>query len=424
MSVPPVLHNFRVQLPAFRGSHAEVVSWLAAAHARAEATLQAARPDPDPEFDAGAFRRQMERHLRRFAPSPETVGFRYSDLGEFLDENFGDKQLFPLDRMPQGAGTAARMDAFATMARRAVQGLYSSDVDADGSQDVPDGIEASDAPNEILHVTCTGYAAPSAVQELVEERGWQARTRVTHAYHMGCYAALPAVRIAVGYVGGDVAAHAASPGNPFRCDIVHTELCSLHLNPARHDPEQLVVQSLFSDGFIRYSLSPGGSEDAVLDGFELLGTAERLIPDSLVDIGWAPGDFGMRMSLSRNVPDKVGPHLDGFVTALAQECGMTRGDLDGAVYAVHPGGPRIVDKVEEWLRLVPSQVRASREILFERGNMSSATLPHIWERLLHDPSVQDGALVVSLAFGPGLTLYGSLMKRSRSGSQIGDAPWP
>jgi predicted naringenin-chalcone synthase len=186
---------------------------------------------------------------------------------------------------------------------------------------------------------------------------------------------------------------------------------------------------LFSDGFIRYSLSPGGSEAAAsLDGFELLGTAERLIPDSLVDIGWAPGDFGMRMSLSRNVPDKVGPHLDAFVTALAQDCGMTRADLDGAehvVYAVHPGGPRIVDKVEEWLRLDFPQVRASREILFERGNMSSATLPHIWERLLSDSSLNDGALVVSLAFGPGLTLYGSLMRRSRSAPPgTEDAPWP
>jgi predicted naringenin-chalcone synthase len=311
--------------------------------------------------------------------------------------------------MPQGAGTAARMDAYAMLASRAVQGLYAT------PETGLDNPGSSSSPDEILHVTCTGYAAPSAVQDLVEERGWQARTRVTHAYHMGCYAALPAIRIAAGYLASAAAgASGRTARHDTRCDIVHTELCSLHLNPARHDPEQLVVQSLFSDGFIRYSLSPAGAEHVSKEGFELLGTAERLIPDSLADIGWAPGDFGMRMSLSRDVPDKVGPHLDAFVTALAMESGLSRADLEGAartVFAVHPGGPRIVDKVEEWLRLDPSQLRASREILFERGNMSSATLPHIWERLLRDETLKPGALVVSLAFGPGLTLYGSVMRR-------------
>lgn len=402
MPSAPILHDFRIRHPAFRGAHADVVRWLAAAHARAEATLRTG----DDTFDAAVFLRQMERHLRRYAPSPETVGYRYSDLGEFLDEHFADKTLFPVDRLPQGAGTAARMDAFAAMASRAVHGLYEEDAS---------GRAGEGPPEDLVHVTCTGYAAPSAVQDLVEERGWQARTRVTHAYHMGCYAALPAVRIAAGYL----AARGSGAG---RCDIVHTELCSLHLNPARHDPEQLVVQSLFADGFIRYSLSPGpsgGAGAAAGDpvGFELLGTAERIVPDSREDIGWAPGDFGMRMSLSRHVPDKVAPHLDGFVTALARECGLAREELAGAAFAVHPGGPRIVDKVQEWLGLQDAQVAASREILFERGNMSSATLPHIWERLLAGDTVAPGGLVVSLAFGPGLTLYGALMRRtSGSGS--------
>ncbi len=415
----PVLHDFRTHLPAFRGAHAEVVHWLAAAHARAEQTVQAglqpSDPRFDPDFNLDAFRRQMERHLRRFAPSPETVGFRYSDLGEFLDENFSDKDLFPVDRLPQGAGTAARMDAFATLAERAVRALYDGTEGPHGTDgtegtegtDDSDAPKDSDAPDELIHVTCTGYAAPSAVQVLVEERGWHASTGVTHAYHMGCYAALPAVRIAAGYL-------ASSSKEEARCDIVHTEICSLHLNPSRHDPEQLVVQSLFADGFIRYSLSNTGADadGKPLKGFEVLGFAERIVPDSLVDIGWAPGDFGMRMSLSRNVPDKIAPHLDDFVTTLAEYCGLSRADLEGARYAVHPGGPSIVDKVQEWLCLAPAQVTASREILFERGNMSSATLPHIWERLLQDDTLKPDALVVSLAFGPGLTLYGMVMRRN------------
>ncbi len=387
MTTGAVLSNFRVHLPAHRGAHADVVRWLAAAHARAEHTSHRS----DPTFDPAAFHRQMERHLRRFAPSPETVGYRYSDIDEFLDENFADKDLFPVDRLPEGVSTAARMDAFAAMAERALRALY----------------DAGDTPPEdLVHVTCTGYAAPSAPQVLIEERGWQARTRVTHAYHMGCYAALPAVRIAAGY-----RASSAAAGTGERCDIVHTEICSLHLNPSRHDPEQLVVQSLFADGFIRYSLGDAPRKGA---GLEVLGFAERIVPESLVDIRWAPGDFGMRMTLSRSVPDKIGPELEAFAATLAAAAGFTRVALDNAVWAVHPGGPRIVDKVEEWMGLEPAQVQASRDVLFARGNMSSATLPHIWDRIVRDDSVASGTLVVSLAFGPGLTIYGAVMRKIRA----------
>jgi len=405
MHTPPVLSNFRVHLPAHRGAHGDVVRWLAAAHAQAEQTLRQA----DPTFDPDAFRRQMERHLRRFAPSPETVGFRYSDLGEFLDDDFANKILFPVDRLPQGVATAARMDAYATMAERALRSLYSNKAERGKNSETD---ESDEAPRDIIHVTCTGYSAPSAPQVLVQERGWHAQTRVTHAYHMGCYAALPAVRIATGYhAAGSKAMGSKEAGvheSQDRCDIVHTEICSLHLNPASHDPEQLVVQSLFADGFIRYSLGDAPRKGA---GLEVLGFSEHIVPDSLDDIRWSPGDFGMRMTLSRDVPDKVGPNLDAFTDALAASSGVARAELNRAVWAVHPGGPRIVDKVQEWMKLETVQLRASREILYERGNMSSATLPHIWDRIVQDESVTPGSFVVSLAFGPGLTIYGAVMRK-------------
>jgi len=384
---PLVLHNFHICLPRYYGTHEQTVQWLAAAHAQSEATSR-----KDPGFDQGAFRRQMERHIRRFGPTPQALGGRRSDIGEFLDERFEDKRLFPLHRRPEGETLSARMDAFAEMADRVFEELYSHE---DASKPVKEP-----PPDELLHVTCTGYASPSAGQKLIEQLKWHERTHLTHIYHMGCYASLPAMRVAAGFL-------ASSSSPQTRCDLVHTEICTLHLNPLRHDAEQLVVQSLFADGYIRYSLSqsPGTS-----GGFAVLGFLERLIPNSLEDIGWIPGDFGMRMTLSRHVPDKIALVLEPFLTALAAECGCSRDDLREAVYAVHPGGPRILDKVGEWLKLAPPQLAASREILFERGNMSSATLPHIWERLLKNPETRPGSLVVSLAFGPGLTIYGSLMR--------------
>src|SRR6185295_12047598 len=101
-------------------------------------------------------------------------------------------------------------------------------------------------------------------------------------------------RIAAGYL-------AASRGAAGRVDIVHNEACTLHLDPTRHHPEQLVVQSLFADGHIRYAVTaarPGA-------GLEFLGYREELIPGSLDAMGWVLGDRGMRMILSREVPDLI-----------------------------------------------------------------------------------------------------------------------
>jgi predicted naringenin-chalcone synthase len=67
--------------------------------------------------------------------------------------------------------------------------------------------------------------------------------------------------------------------------------------------------------------------------------------------------------------------------------------------------------VQKLFKLNDEQIASSRAVLFERGNMSSATLPHIWAKILADAGVSPGTHVVSLAFGPGLTVTGALFEK-------------
>jgi predicted naringenin-chalcone synthase len=397
-----ILHGLEPHSPRYRGSNDSNRQWLASAHACAETTRLKGQENGIPEnWDEGAFARQIERHLKRFGPSPQALGFRLSDIDEFLDDDFSRKTLFPLRDNPQGAPMGVRMDAYERLADAAVFSLYDSALHPEALTEPPD---------EMIHVTCTGYPAPSPIQKLILAKGWNDRTQATHAYHMGCYASLPAIRMGCGLLGQGSKAR--------RCDLIHTEICTLHLNPARHDPEQLVVQSLFGDGYIRYSLSPETAwkeASAYSKGaFAILGFHEYLVPNSIEDIGWVPAENGMRMTLSRNVPDRIASVIQPFLHQLAQHCSLPLEDLQKATYAVHPGGPRIVDKVQEWLRLTDAQVAASRHILYERGNMSSSTLPHIWHALNSPAFLKGDDLVVSLAFGPGLTLYGLVMRRLKT----------
>ena len=276
----------------------------------------------------------------------------------------------------------------------------------------PDAKSQEEAPSELIHVSCTGYRSPSGAQTRVAKLGWGDRTRVTHAYHMGCYAAVPALRLAQGAL---LRARLENPQDSRPVDVAHTEICSLHFRPGIAAPDQWVIQSLFADGFIRYAMraiAPGESPREA--GFKLLATDEVIVPNTSEEMTWVPSEQGFAMTLGREVPRAIGRTVRSFVERLFERQGLDF-RVEGArcLFAVHPGGPRIVDAVEESLELKAHQTAHSREILRERGNLSSATLPHLWKKLVDDSEIAAGTRVVSLAFGPGLTVCGSLFELVR-----------
>lgn len=422
MSVPCLIGDFRILRPKHIGGHAAAVRWLASAHAHAEAALAAG------EFDEEGFRTRMERLVARYGCNPETLAFRGFEMDDFLRADWDGMRVFNVERDPSGAGMEVRMEAYREVAERAFAAFYPRPgAPPDGRVQSPDGgpaaWEPQDPPAELIHVSCTGYTAPSAPQKLVAERGWSGRTGVLHAYHMGCYASMPALRMASAFLAlprkraagparagdrrEDGASEKAAP--LARVDVVHTEFCSLHLNPSIHLPEQLVVQSLFADGHIRYSVGP----DRGGEGFRYLGVHEEIVPDTEAAIGWHLGDHGMRISLAREVPDLIAAALGGFLERLYEATGADPEEaLERGLFAIHPGGPRIIDKVAALLRLRPGQASHSRAVLKACGNMSSATLPHVWAGMLADREVASGTLITSLAFGPGLTLYGAMLRKA------------
>jgi predicted naringenin-chalcone synthase len=381
-----MLMNFSVRRPQFQLRQSRALEWLSELHGAAEATLKGLRAHEQEAFTA------------RFAQLLERCGCGADKIAQrgHVTADLGSREpgLYDVRHSPRGPGSAERSRVFAEVVSAYFELEFSTE---------------TRAPSELIHVTCTGYVSPSGAQRLVASKGWGPVTHVTHAYHMGCYAALPAIRLAAGQLSVPTALRAA--GDQPRIDIVHTELCTLHLDPSDHSAEQCVVQSLFADGFVRYSLCERLGA-AVGPGFELLAVSEQILPGSADSMAWSVGDFGMHMTLTRDVPDRIAGALRPFLTELFQKAGLNvAGELRDAVVAVHPGGPKIIDRVSEVLELRPAQVQASRDVLFECGNMSSATLPHVWQRVLSDPAVPAGALVLSLAFGPGLTVCGGLFRK-------------
>lgn len=380
------LSDFSIERPRYQIAQGDALHWLGQVHARAQATIECQKA---PTRDG--FAERVQKLIARCACGPAQIGSRGHVTADLGSTEFEHSSLYDVTRHPRGLGTAARSRVFADIVDAYFQREFA---------------EEAEAPSELLHVTCTGYVAPSGAQRLVASKGWGDRTHVTHAYHMGCYAAFPAIRIAAGLLSVPDAQRSSRAAR--RADIAHTELCTLHLDPSEHSPEQLVVQSLFSDGFVRYSLSSNEAGP----GLEVLALSEQILPDSAQAMGWSCGDFGMSMTLARDVPERISGALRAFVAELFAKSGLSLAEgLREAVVAVHPGGPKIIDRVRDVLELREAQVQTSRDVLFDYGNMSSATLPHVWQRLLADGNVPVGSTILSLAFGPGLTVCGGIFRK-------------
>lgn len=377
------LTEFSVLRPQYENVQEYGVEWLVEAHTTAERTARIGRG----RFDESRFRVRMRRLIDRYCCGSDRIARRGHELDDFCHLDWSRMRIFRLHERPAGAVMDTRSDFYRDRVEAAFEHFYP---------------QHAEPPRDLIHVTCTGYISPSGAQKIVERRGWNRCTTVTHAYHMGCYAALPAIRIAEGFLSRNRQRLGGAPV----VDIVHTELCTVHLNPASHTPEQLVVQSLFADGMIRYRLTRKPPSRPAL---KLLSVREEVLPRSENAMTWECADFGMRMGLAREVPDLIADALHGFLARLFEEADMDLADRAETLFAIHPGGPRIIDRVAEVLGLQMKQVAVSREILLQYGNMSSATLPHVWERILsHRPT--DGELVVGLAFGPGLSVCGGLFR--------------
>lgn len=256
-----------------------------------------------------------------------------------------------------------------------------------------EGQITADDVTHLITVSCTGFFAPGIDYHLIRDLGLPDTVERSHLGFIGCAAALPALRLA------DQIAHARPAAVVL---VVCVELCSLHIRESS-DPEQIVAASVFADGAAA-AVVTADETVARPGGIALERFATALTSEGESDMVWTIGDYGFDMKLSAEVPRIIGREIRDAVDV------FLAGAPAPETWAVHPGGRSVLDRVETGLGLGESAVSASREVLRDYGNMSSATILFILRRLLHDPEVS-GSLA-ALAFGPGLTVESAMMRKT------------
>ncbi|WP_299952893.1 type III polyketide synthase [uncultured Modestobacter sp.] len=285
----------------------------------------------------------------------------------------------PVDEDVSQWGTGARMERFVTEAMPLGKQAVAAALDAAGLAPGDVGLFAV--------ATCTGYATPGIDIRLSSDLGMPLGLQRLLVGHMGCYAALPGLAAVSDFV--------TARSRP--AVLLCLELTSLHVQPAVADLEQVVTHALFSDAAAAVVVEPGAAR-----GRRVAGMVARTDHATADHMTWDVTDLGFRMGLSPKVPDVLSRHVGGVVDELLTEAGLRIEDVAG--WAVHPGGPRIMDVVRDELGLAEEQMTASRKVLAEHGNCSSATVLLVLEELAD----VDGP-IVAMAFGPGLTLYATLL---------------
>ena len=385
----PVAQRFTLEISAY-------------AFARAQCLLQKV----DDAAGEQRIRAEVAEQFEKYAVSSDHIKRRqlifFPRMGEieFTPEGRLDVQPpeqphlrpFDIDVDPNGANLETRMQGYGKVVDEALATLYTDD---------------SPAPNDLIHVSCSGYLAPNPIERMVAEREWFGTT-VTNSYHMGCYGAFPAWRMGYGFLAS--AQMGVTPPKT-RVDIVHSELLSLHCNILEATPENIITMTLFSDGLIKYSvMSEEKMREGGLRGLRVLALHERLLPNTAGDMTWTPSAHQFLMTLSPMVPVATKMHVEGFTRDLLARAGLDFDTMrDSLLFAIHPGGPKIVEHVQDALSLRDDQVAISRDVFRENGNMSSATVPHILKQTLEDAPL--GAKVVAIGFGPGLTATGAVLEK-------------
>ncbi len=311
----------------------------------------------------------------------------------------GRREAGLLGRMMQRSGIGSRFTVLPAAATQQAEGSFYAAEEAPSTLDRMT-VYAREAPElalaaigrlgDIAGIThmvvasCTGFTAPGLDQVLARRLGLAPTVERVVIGFMGCYAGVTALRTAGHIVRSDPEA---------RVLVVAVELCTLHLQPTDR-LESLLAMGQFADGAAAVLVTAQGA------GLALGESLSMTLEDSHELITWTIGDTGFAMELSGEVPGRIAEALGNEDVSRAVTGGEPVDSIEA--WAVHPGGKSIVDAVERGLDLPPEKVAISRAVLQDYGNMSSATVLFVLERLMRErPSTG-----IALAFGPGLAMEG------------------
>lgn len=306
----------------------------------------------------------------------------------------------------------ARMQSFQKIAvplaeRVARQALAAAERNSTAHGEALDS-SIKDSINLVVFVSSTGFVAPGVDAALIERLGLRRDTIRVTVNFMGCAAAMNGLRVAADHLR-------AYPNH--KALVVCLELSSINA-VFEDDLNDVVIHSLFGDGCAALVIGAGDAASMQQPGKIIIrGHLSYLLEATQDGIILDIRNNGITCTLSRQLPDYIEAGVGQIVESFLNSNQLTKADID--LWAVHPGGPKIIQKAQASLNLSNDQVAVSWFILQHYGNMLSASIIFVLDRMLHNCAVSRSSHPIgrmkpstgmAFSFSPGVGVEGFLFE--------------
>jgi len=337
---------------------------------------------PEHRYPQAALTAAFKAYWNEKLKSPERLDQFHSRVGvEYRHLSF------PMERYPQFASFGETNDAWFEVAQEL--GAKAIDAALDRA-----GLSRQEL-NALFFVSVTGIASPSLDARLINRLGLRRDIKRTPIFGIGC---------AGGAIGLTRAADYLLAYPDHNAALLAVELCSLTIQADDLSPANLISVGLFADGAAAAIVS--GSKVRRRTGSAVAGSSPRILgtgsvfyPETEDIMGWDISEKGLKIVLSPRLPDLIKRNLAGDVDAFLARYKLTRRDI--GTWVMHPGGPKILNAIQDTLALKDNALEASWECLKRFGNLSSASVLLVLDEVLTNKTPQPGTYGVLLAMGPG-----------------------
>jgi len=255
------------------------------------------------------------------------------------------------------------------------------------------------APRDIdlfLVCTCTGYLCPDLASRLIEHMHFRSDVHRAPLLGLGCAGAVPTLQRA-----GDYAR--AHPGR--KALMLTVEICSASYF-IDTTLETIVGNAICADGAAALLLSTGGQK--ALRFPQVVDFQSFLSPDHLDKVGFEQKEGKLRIILAAEIRDIAAPMIEKALEPLLERNGRARGDI--RFWVAHPGGRKVIENLQHHFGLTDDQLRFSKAVLRNHGNMSSATVIFVLDEVVRSGDPRPGDWGVMLALGPGMAAEAALLR--------------
>lgn len=253
----------------------------------------------------------------------------------------------------------------------------------------------------LVFCTTSGVDMPGADYQLTKLLGLRPSVKRLMMYQQGCFAGGTVLRLAKDLAENNKGA---------RVLVVCSEITAVTFRgPSDTHLDSLVGQALFGDGAAAIIVGADPLPEIERPLFELVSAAQTILPDSDGAIDGHLREVGLTFHLLKDVPGLISKNIEKSLNEAFKPLDIT--DWNSLFWIAHPGGPAILDQVEAKLGLKPEKLEATRHILSEYGNMSSACVLFILDEVRrksatngHKTTGEGLEWGVLFGFGPGLTV--------------------